>query len=195
MNNTQDKVTEEILKQIYSSEYNFKYFITLDYYYRCSDYNQVLSDNKRLRTSLRRVYKDDIKMIIFVEKHSDPTRKVYGGYHRHILITDASRSRWSEPSNIMSTLLLEIDPASVFGMYDGIQPNEDIKMKMLDKVIRGFNRSVPNGVLGLNIKPITDLNRLVSYCTKQVGQYHPPYELVDSTNSDINPAPLLTLSS
>tara|TARA_B100000287_G_C20500340_1_gene728856 strand:- start:18 stop:422 length:405 start_codon:yes stop_codon:yes gene_type:complete len=134
-------------------------------------------------------------MIIFVEKHSDPTRKVYGGYHRHILITDASRSRWSEPSNIMSTLLLEIDPASVFGMYDGIQPNEDIKMKLLDKVIRGFNRSVPNGVLGLNIKPITDLNRLVSYCTKQVGQYHPPYELVDSTNSDINPAPLLTLSS
>ena len=140
MNNTQDKVTEEILKQIYSSEYNFKYFITLDYYYRCSDYNQVLSDNKRLRTILRRVYKDDIKMIIFIEKHSDPNRKIYGGYHRHILMTDASHSRWSEPSNIMSRLLLEIDPVSVFAMYDGIQPNEDIKIKLLDKVIRDLTR-------------------------------------------------------
>ena len=189
-----EETKETVLKDIYSNEYNFKYFITLDYHYKCTDFNKVLSDNKRLRTSTRRVYKDDIKMIFFNEIHKDPDRNNYGGYHRHILMTDASHSRWKEPTNMMSRLLLEFDPESVFCMYEGIQPSEDIKIKLLKKVISGFNDSVPNGYLALDVKPITDLNNLVGYCLKQINQSNPPDDVIDLANSDLNPAPLLVVN-
>ena len=186
-----EETKEKVLKHIYSKEYNFRYFITLDYHYRCTDFNKVLADNKRLRTSTRRVYKDDIKMIFFNELHQDPSRKNYGGYHRHILMTDASHSRWQEPTNIMSRLLLEFDPKSVFSMYDGIQQEEDIKIKLLKKVIRGLNDSVPNGLLALDIKPITDINNLVGYCVKQIGHSRHSDDVIDLANSDLDPGGLL----
>ena len=46
-----EETKETVLKEIYSKEYNFRYFITLDYHYKCKDFNKVLSDNKRLKTS------------------------------------------------------------------------------------------------------------------------------------------------
>ena len=189
-----EETKETVLKEIYSKEYNFRYFITLDYHYKCKDFNKVLSDNKRLKTSTRKVYKDDIKMIFFTEKHTDPCRNNYGGYHRHILMTDASHQRWKEPTNIMSRLLLEIDPKSVFALYDGIQPEEEFKIKLLKKVIKGFNNSVPNGHLGIDVKPITDINNLVGYCTKQIGQTRPPEDVIDLANSTINPSPFLVVN-
>ena len=186
-----EETKEKVLKNIYSNEYNFKYFVTLDYYYKCKDSSKVISDNRRLRTSTRRAYKDDIKMICFTEFHSDPDRNNYGGYHRHVLMTDASHSRWTEPTNIMSTHLLEVDPKSLFGIYEGIEPEEEIKIKVLKKIIRRFNNSVPNGHLALDIKPITDLNNLVRYCVKQIGQSNHANDVIDLANSDLNPEPLL----
>ena len=188
-----ERFKDELLNQIVDKDLKFKYFITIDYHYKCKDYNKVLLDNKHLRKSIRKFYKDDIRMWIFIEQHTDPVRNNYGGYHRHILIEDVQDICWKESSSALKTFLLELHPESMFSALMNQVPSERIKMKLLEKVIRGFNKSVPNGYLALNIKPINDIEGLVGYCTKQVDRFHPAYEVIDTCSSDVNPRPLLVL--
>jgi hypothetical protein len=197
MNRRQD-VKRILLEHIRTNRINYKYLLTLDYYYKQKDYNKVLLDNKHLRRTIRKFYKDDISMMFFIEKHTKPESNHYGGYHRHILVEDATNERWKEPSNGMMNLLLNLDPTAAFAMKMNLEtPNEEVKGKLLCKVCRVLMQSVPNGYIGSDATPITEdrggITGLINYLTKQVDMFHPAYEVIDVSNSRVNPTPLLNL--
>lgn len=192
------EVQRILLNHIKENGIEFKYLLTCDYFYKQKDYNKVLLDNRHFRKTIRKFYKDDINMLFIIEKHTDPESKHLGGYHRHILIEDASKNRWNKPSNGMTTLLLNLDPASVFGIkMMRTAPSAELKEKLLAKATRDFNQSVPNGYIGTDVRPITEerggLTGLIEYLTKQVDLFHPAYEVVDVANSRIAGEPLLNL--
>ena len=108
------EVERILLNHIKDNGIEFKYLLTCDYFYKQRDYNKVLLDNKHLRRTIRKLYKDDIRMLFFIEKHTNPESNHFGGYHRHILIEDASEERWLEPSNGIMNLMLKLDPAGCF---------------------------------------------------------------------------------
>ena len=193
-----EEVERILLNHIKDNGITFKYLLTCDYYYRQKDYNRVLLDNKHMRKTVRKFYKDDIRMLFFIEKHTKPESNNYGGYHRHVLVEEPSQERWLEPSGGMMTLLLNLDPAAAFGMKMTREPpTPEVKEKLLAKVARDLNQSVPNGYLGTDVKPVTEerggISGLIHYLTKQVDQFHPAYELVDVVNSRVAPEPLLRL--
>jgi len=197
MNRRQD-VERILLEHIRTNRLNYKYLLTLDYYYKQKDYNKVLLDNKHLRRTIRKFYKDDISMMFFIEKHTNPESNHYGGYHRHVLVEDTTNERWKEPSNGMMNLMLNLDPTAAFGMKMKLEtPNEEVKGKLLCKVSRDLMQSVPNGYLGTDATPITEdrggITGVIHYLTKQVDMFHPAYEVIDVSNSRVNPAPLLRL--
>ena len=63
---------QPLLKQVRNKGIKFKYFITIPYYYRNTDYNSVLLDNKGIRENLRTVFGSGVRMWFFIEKHLDP---------------------------------------------------------------------------------------------------------------------------
>ena len=136
-------------------------------------------------------------MIFFIERHTDPSSPHYGGYHRHVLIEDASESRWHYPSSGMKGFMISIDPQETFSMMMKNVPSDQVKCKLLEKVCRDLNRSIPNGYGGSKAQIKDDdrggVDGWVHYLTKQVDQFHPAYEVIDPTSSDIDPAPLLSL--
>ena len=192
------EVRRILLEQIHSKGIAIKYLLTCDYFYKQKDYNKVLLDNRHLRRTIRRFYKDDIKMIFFIEKHTDPKSNHYQGYHRHVLVEDVKPERWLEPTGGMMALMMNLDVPSAFGMKMKAEaPSPEIQQKLLCKAVRDLNRSVPNGYLGTDVRPVTEARGgttgVVDYLTKQVDQFHPAYELVDVSNSDIDAIPLLEL--
>ena len=95
-------------------------------------------------------------------------------------------------------LMMNLDVPSAFGMKMKAEaPSPEIQQKLLCKAVRDLNRSVPNGYLGTDVRPVTEarggIEGVVEYLTKQVDQFHPAYELVDVSNSDIDPKPLVEL--
>lgn len=199
MQMTRRKEVERILlDHIKNNGIQFKYLLTCDYFYKQRDYNKVLLDNKHLRRTIRKLYKDNIRMLFFIEKHTDPESNHFGGYHRHILIEDCSKERWLKPSSGMMTLLLNLDPATVFGIKMSKEPpDQEVKEKLLAKAVRDLNQSVPNGYLGTDVRPLTEerggVTGVIHYLTKQVDQFHPAYEVIDVANSKCPAAPLLNL--
>lgn len=192
------EVQRILLNHIQKNGIEFKYLLTCNYFYKQRDYNKVLLDNRHFRRTIRKFYKDDINMLFIIEKHTDPESNHLGGYHRHILIEDVSKGRWSEPSNGMMNLMLNLDPVAAFGMkMMKTAPSAELKEKLLAKATRDFNQSVPNGYIGTDVRPITEerggLSGLIEYLTKQVDLFHPAYEVVDVSNSRIPCEPLLNL--
>tara|TARA_Y100000004_G_scaffold131752_1_gene148671 strand:+ start:4011 stop:4652 length:642 start_codon:yes stop_codon:yes gene_type:complete len=192
------EVRRILLEQIHSKGIAIKYLLTCDYFYKQKDYNKVLLDNHYLRRTIRRFYKDDIRMIFFIERHTDPESNHYQGYHRHVLVEDVKPERWLEPTGGMMALMMNLDVPSAFGMKMKAEaPSPEIQQKLLCKAVRDLNRSVPNGYLGTDVRPVTEarggIEGVVEYLTKQVDQFHPAYELVDVSNSDIDPKPLVEL--
>lgn len=192
------EVERILLNHIKDNGITFKYLLTCDYFYKQKDYNKVLLDNKHLRRTIRKLYKDDIRMLFIIEKHTKPESNHFGGYHRHVLVEDASKDRWLDPSSGMMTLMLNLDPAAAFGMKMAKEtPAPEVKEKLLAKATRDFNQSVPNGYLGTDVKPVTEarggITGVIHYLTKQVDQFHPAYEVVDVANSRMDAKPLLQL--
>ena len=177
---------EPLLHQYSSRGINFKFFTTINYWYKQKDYVKVLLDNARIRKVIRKFYKANIRIWFFIEKHTDTTSKHCGGYHKHILIEDAPQERWYEPTLRMTTFMIEDDPEMVLGCMNRVEPSNKQKIKLLNKVIRGHNLQVPNSFLGCITKEINDLPGLLSYCTKQVTRNNPMYEVVDIKSSDID---------
>lgn len=186
-----------LLEQIKDSGIDYRYFLTIDYPYKQTNYNNVISDNRYLRRLLRKFYKSDIHMIFFIEKHMDTASNHYGGYHRHILVEDAPESRWMYPANSMVNFMLNIDVEQMFAMKMRIVPSNEYKKKLLCKVVRDLCDSAPNGYLGTNVllkdEDKGGIEGLVGYGTKQIDMVHPAYEVVDPTSSDINARPLLDM--
>lgn len=154
-----------ILDQIKLKKLQFEHFITINYEKRCDDWTQVVGDNSRLRRFLRKYYKSDIKMISFIEKHTEPDSYFFGSYHRHILL--------STPPSVESQKWKHI----------------------LNKLIRDNVHSVCPSRTGLKIKDIYYLEGLLSYCTKQVGKFQQTVsDVVDTKNTDIDLTDLLRQS-
>ena len=101
-------------------------------------------------------------MIFFIEKCRE-----HNGYHRHILLEDTSETRWINPTDRMLKFLTE-DSEGSSEWVSGSIPSDERKMTLLKKVI-GLLPFIPNGKSGLDIRPIHNLEKLTSYCTKQFG--------------------------
>jgi hypothetical protein len=173
------------LKQIVdNSALEFKYFITLDYFRKTDDIASVLKDNEHFRKELRRFFKSDIRMFFFNEKHlKDPSSKFYGSFHRHILMEAVPEKTWKEPTSRMKTFMLELDPEMLFACQWSA-PSEKSKVALVKKVVKGFNKTIPNGSKGMCIEQINYLDGLLSYCTKQNKNNVPHEYVIDTMNSD-----------
>lgn len=156
---------KSLMDEIQDKDINFRYFITIDYWYKQTDIIRVIEDNKHLRKLLRTNFHQDLKFFITSEKHlSNAQSKVFLGYHRHILMTDiddwnvARSRRW------------------------------EYKKDLIEKKIRRHHHSTPNGKKGLVIRPVEDMDLITSYLTKQID--YPSLNLdkrfiIDATNSDV----------
>ena len=181
MNN--DRLKNEYIRilkeQIEQSGIQFKYFATITYKFKQTSLSKVSSDNAELRRTIRSFYDEPIRVWSFIEEHLDPSRPHFGGYHRHLLIEEASPARWRKPSRRMETFLLEHDPEALFAIRMGGAVNDRSKWELMKRVLR-LDASVPNGHLGLDLQCIYDQEGALGYCCKHgVGSFDP-------ANSDID---------
>ena len=175
---------QPLLEQIRLNDLSFKFFIS-SVYWTSTSYDAVQRHNKEIRRTIRSFFKDDIRMWFFIEKHQE-----HSGFHRHILLEDASSSRWKEPTTRMKHFLME-DPESFFASTLGDGLNDSQKMELLKKVFR-LLPFIPNGQSGLDIRPIHNLEKLTGYCSKQFEIVRPAYEVIDPVSSDMDITYLLT---
>jgi len=64
--------------------------------------------------------------------------------------------------------------------------SEESRLKMVEHAFRS-SRTTCNSKKGTHaIKIQSNLNRVLAYCTKQFERFHPSYEVLDPTSSDID---------
>ena len=183
------KVVETLSQQIHDNDLEFYWYITLEYHYKNTDLNKVRSDNQRFRYTIRKFFKSNIRMWFFNEKHHT-SDKIKGGYHRHILMESLPLDCWQTRSRQMDQFLLELDPEILFGISLGkVVPSCSEQTDLLDKVIRGFNNTLPNGKDAVDIQPISEekggVSGLLEYNTKDSWKYGERIEeVIDWENSD-----------
>ena len=182
------KVVETLSQQIHDNDLEFYWYITLEYHYKNTDLNKVRSDNQRFRYTIRKFFKSNIRMWFFNEKHHT-SDKIKGGYHRHILMESIPYDCWKTRSNRMDRFLLELNPEILFGINFGTNPTVTQQRDLLEKVIRGFNNTLPNGKDAVDIEPITEekggVSGLLEYNTKDSWKYGERIEeVIDWENSD-----------
>ena len=164
---------------------SFKYFITIPYYHNENEIENVVQDNKKLRFVIRNIYKSNIRMWFFMEKHMNISGKHYGGFHRHILIEEPAPTDWNYLPNTLEQVVLKVAPDALFAINFSNEPTEEQKIKILKSVCR-ICKSVPNGKDGLDIRPIHNVEKLIAYCTKQIKTQEQSYEVIDYENSDLD---------
>jgi len=164
---------------------SFKYFITIPYYHKEIEQEKVVQDNKRLRFAIRNIYKSNIRMWFFMEKHMNISGKHYGGFHRHILIEEPAPTDWNYLPNTLEQVVLKVAPDALFAINFSNEPTEEQKIKILKSVCR-FCKSVPNGNDGLDIRPIHNVDKLIGYCTKQIKTEEQSYDVIDYGNSELD---------
>ena len=90
----------------------------------------------------------------------------------------------------MDRFLLELDPEILFGISLGkVNPTCTQQKNLLDKVIRGFNNTLPNGKDAVDIRRISEekggVSGLLEYNTKDSWKYGERIEeVIDWENSD-----------
>ena len=89
----------------------------------------------------------------------------------------------------MDRFLLELNPEILFGINFGTNPTVTQQRDLLEKVIRGFNNTLPNGKDAVDIEPITEekggVSGLLEYNTKDSWKYGERIEeVIDWENSD-----------
>lgn len=176
LSNVDEARIKPLMKQIVSNGYQFEYFVSTVYHHYCS-YDLIQRHNRELKRSIRKFYKDDIKMIFFIEQHKS------GSYHRHVLIEDACERRWKDPSSKMQNFLKDSTEDYVACMVGS--PSKDCKVDLLKRCIRRMN-FISNGKKSVDVRPIFNLKKLLGYCTKQCEWFHPSYEVIDPVSSDID---------
>lgn len=183
----EDRDRIRLLKdEIDSKSIKFKYFLTIDYYFKMNDISRLIQDNHHLSTLIRSFYKSDIRMFFFNEKHlKNPSSCNYRGFHRHILIEDAPEYRWRHPTKQMSNWLEDLSSKEIqmFSEYFSADAFLPLKLSLLRKVIKRFHRSTPTGEKGMKLIPIHNLDGLLSYCTKQRQGNIPHEYVIDTRNS------------
>ena len=182
------KLVETLQDQINNNELSFYWYITLEYHYKNTDLSKIRSDNKRFRYVIRKFFRSDIRMWFFNEQHHN-SEKIKGGYHRHILMESIPEDCWKTRSNQMDKFLLELDPSIIFGINFGDPPSCTQQTDLLDRVIRSFNKSIPNGKDAVDIRPLTTekggITGALEYNTKDNWKYGERIEeVIDWENSD-----------
>ena len=177
-------IQDTLNKLIEDCSIEFKYFVTIPYRFKQTDLRQVSSDNKGLRRTIRDFYQYPIRTWFFNEVHTDPDSRHFGGFHRHLLVEDCPPERWRTPSKRMERFLSEHDAEALFNALSGDIPADTQKIALLKRVLR-LHPSVPNGTLGVMVKPITDLNGVLGYCLKQAGRDLSIADVIDLTASDM----------
>ena len=158
LSNYNRKRIRPLIEEISFKNINFKYFLTLDYWFKMVDEIRLLEDSKHLRKLLRKIFKWPIRFFFCNEKHlKNPESPVYLGYHRHILMEE-----------IPDVKLRDID--TVIRRHHHSTPHGkaglDIKL----------------------ISSHQDLRRLTSYMTKQIDYPQLNIDrtkVIDVVNSDI----------
>jgi len=178
-------IQDTLNKLIEDCSIEFKYFVTIPYRFKQTDLRQVHSDNKGLRRTIRYFYQYPIRIWFFNEVHTDPVSRHYGGFHRHLLVEDLPPERWRNPSKRMERFLSEHDAEALFNALSGDIPTDNQKIALLKRVLR-LHPSVPNGTLGVVVKPISDLNGVLGYCLKQAGRDLSIADVIDLTASDMD---------
>ena len=178
-------IKDTLNKLIEDCSIAFKYFVTIPYRYKQTDLRQVQRDNRGLRRTIRDFYQYPIRTWFFTEMHTDPNSKHFGGFHRHLLVEDIPPERWRTPSRRMERFLSEHDAEALFTALSGDIPTDTQKIALLKRVLR-LHPSVPNGTLGVVVKPITKLNGVLGYCLKQVGKDLSIADVVELTASDMD---------
>ena len=178
-------IKDTLNKLIEDCSIEFKYFVTIPYRFKQTDLRQVQSDNRGLRRTIRDFYQYPIRIWFFNEVHTDPVSRHYGGFHRHLLVEDLPPERWRNPSKRMERFLSEHDAEALFTALSGGIPTDTQKVALLKRVLR-LHSSVPNGTLGVVVKPITELNGVLGYCLKQAGRDLSIADVIDLTASDMD---------
>ena len=178
-------IKDTLNKLIEDCSVEFKYFATIPYRYKQTDLRRVHRDNKGLRRTIRDFYQYPIRTWFFTEMHTDPDSKHFGGFHRHLLVEDLPPERWKTPSKRMERFLSEHDAEALFTALSGGIPTDTQKVALLKRVLR-LHPSVPNGTLGVVVKPITELNGVLGYCLKQAGRDLSIADVIDLTASDMD---------
>ena len=178
-------IKDTLNKLIEDCSIEFRYFVTIPYRFKQTDLRQVQSDNKGLRRTIRDFYQYPIRIWFFNEVHTDPDSRHFGGFHRHLLVEDCPPERWRTPSKRMERFLSEHDAEALFNALSGDIPADTQKIALLKRVLR-LHPSVPNGTLGVVVKPITDLNGVLGYCLKQAGRDLSIADVIDLTASDMD---------
>ena len=178
-------IKDTLNKLIEDCSIEFKYFVTIPYRFKQTDLRQVQSDNRGLRRTIRHFYQYPIRIWFFNEVHTDPVSRHYGGFHRHLLVEDLPSERWKTPSKRMERFLAENDAEALFTALSGGIPADNQKIALLKRVLR-LHPSVPNGTLGVVVKPISDLNGVLGYCLKQAGRDLSIADVIDLTASDMD---------
>ena len=178
-------IQDTLNKLIEDCSIEFKYFVTIPYRFKQTDLRQVNCDNKGLRRTIRDFYQYPIRTWFFNEVHTDPDSRHFGGFHRHLLVEDIPSERWRTPSKRMERFLSEHDAEALFTALSGDIPTDTQKIALLKRVLR-LHPSVPNGTLGVVVKPITELNGVLGYCLKQAGRDLSIADVIDLTASDMD---------
>lgn len=172
---------EPLIKEIRNEKIEFKYWITLVYPRRTTNYNKVLSDNTILDSELTRFFGSEVKSLYAIEKHTSNDGAHSSGYHRHILIEEPNFNT----KNVLD-YLLHHDPEALFEFKLCCELNESSKLKIIEHVLRS-SRTTCNSRKGVQAALIqSNFKRVLAYMTKQFEVYHPSYEVIDPTNSDID---------
>ena len=181
------KLVETLQDQINKNDLRFYWYITI-VYHKKMELDDVRSDNERFRYVIRKFFRSGIRMWFFNERHHESV-KLKDGYHKHIWMESIPDDCWKSRSNQMDKFLLDIDPSILFGINFGDNPTDSQQTDLLDKVIRSFNKSIPNGKDAVKIKPISEdlggVKGLCVYNTKDTWRHGERIEeVIDWENSD-----------
>ena len=169
-----------LLKEIKKKGIEFQYFISLDYPRRTTSYNKVIKDNKVLKGELHKFFGSELRCLFFVEKHTGGGAHT-GSYHRHILIEEPSLS-----TREIRTYLLNRDPEGLFELNMNGGLSEETILKMMEHALRS-SKTTCNSRKGVHVTKIkSNLSRVLAYASKQFERFHPSYEVLDPTSSDID---------
>ena len=181
--NVLDEVrVKPLLEQINKKGIEFKYFVSLDYPRRTSNYNKVISDNKFLKKELQEFFGSDVRCLFFIEKHTGANGAPHSGcYHRHILTEEPSLN-----TRQVHSYLLNRDPDGLFQLRMEGTLSDESKLKMMENAFRS-SKTTCNSRKGTHVHRIqSNLNRVLAYASKQYERFHPSYEVLDPSSSDID---------
>lgn len=183
-----DKIRIQPFKDVIeSNQVKFRFFGTINYWFKMDDYDRLIGDTRHLKSCLQKTFKCGIKRFHFNEKHLNPQGKLFGGFHRHWLMEDIPDSIWLNPKGQLATIMQvfdkKFDSHLYFSCLMGELPSDELKIKFIKHVIHDFHQSCPNGHAGLDVKLIYYLDGCLSYCTKQNTHNIPNDYVIDTANS------------